>query len=83
MSDEEYSDFISAKMNYPSQLEFDKVIPVKLKGLSIPFQHTTQSPCWSTMGYCYLAAIKLRALLMYRWPASPTIEWLASLSHFL
>ena len=83
LSDEEYSDFISAKMNHPSQLEFDEIIPVKFKGHSIPFEHTAQLPSWSTMGYCYLAAIKLRALQMYRWPASPTIEWLASLSHFL
>ena len=42
LSDEEYSDFISSKMNHPSQLEFDKIIPVKSKELSIPFEHIAQ-----------------------------------------
>ena len=81
LDDDKYSTLMSAKDD--SELEYGEIMSVKLDTMTKPFVHSHNMPVWKEHGYCYLAAIKTRALPCYRWRPFIKIIELASYSKLI
>src|SRR6266850_4836501 len=64
------------------ELEEDEMIEVHVKG-GKTLIHDEKFPIWNVKGYCYLAAIKVRAYPLFEWKKNILLNELARISNAL
>ncbi len=74
LNSEDYSLYLDGQDS--ESLEADEVMHVDI-GRPWKFVHSADHPVWEVQGFCYLAAIKERALPLYRWHPNISIKNLA------